>query len=106
MACDKSGSVIINDALELVNLCPDHAFQHDLISPHVMTFPAPSEDIKSNYPTQSIFQPKYMGSLNVNRKDLKRILIDKKAQQFYEQMINSYKDGTHMFESSQRSIAN
>lgn len=26
VACDKSGSIIVNDALELVNLCPDHAF--------------------------------------------------------------------------------
>ena len=26
VACDKSGSIIINDALELVDLCPDHAF--------------------------------------------------------------------------------
>ena len=55
VACDKSGSIIVNDALELVNLCPDLAFQHDLISPSVMTYPVPDPKSKSNYPTKSKF---------------------------------------------------
>ena len=105
VACDKSGSIIVNDALELVDLCPDRAFQHDLISPYVMTYPVPKEDSKSNYPSTSKLQPKYMGSLNVNKKDLKRILIDKKAEQFYQDMIASFKQNNFIYEQSSRSIA-
>lgn len=43
IACDKTGSIIVNDALELVDLCPDNAFQHDLITPYVLTYPVPDK---------------------------------------------------------------
>lgn len=76
-----------------------------MISPYVLTYPLPKKPMDNPYPQTSTFQPKYMGSLNVNRKDLKRILIDKKAQAFYDQMIAAFKNREFINEQAQRSCA-
>ncbi len=43
------------------------------------------------YPSKTTLQPKYMGNVNICRKDLKRILMDKKAQAFYDEMVEAFR---------------
>ena len=103
-SCDKTGCVFITEALELVHLSPDQALQHDLFDPHILTYPVPESQLADPYPKEVTLQPKYLGNVNICRKDLKRILLDKKGQQFYDEMVSAFKTNDFITEQCQRSV--
>lgn len=105
-ACDKSGTIFVKEAVELVNMSPDKGLQHDILSPYLMTYPVPKGPMDDPYPSEPTLQPKYIGDVNVSRKDLRRVLLDKKAQAFYDQMVTAFKTNNFVMEQAQRSVAN
>ena len=78
---DKTGALFVMDALEIIQV-DKLDMQHDMYIPYVINRPAEN--------TSKVY--KYMGNIVIKREHIKRILLDKKANEFYSTMKSKILD--------------
>ena len=70
---DKTGTLFAMDCLEMHDL--SKGFHHDLFVPYQLNQPVEGNQVL-----------KYVGNIVVKREHVKRILLDKKGQQLFEEL--------------------
>ena len=95
VSVDTTGSLYLQDALEFVDINAKTSFQHDMFSPQIMNLPVPKDKLDSLYPGEDdkpVWMPHYLGNYAVTRESVKRILLDKRAQSFFDSMAEKHKE--------------
>ena len=78
LSVDKTGSIFLQDALELVEVSDKKAFVHDMFTPNLVALPIPDKDA-SSYPEIDSKRFHYMSNYVISRQHVKRICLDRKA---------------------------
>ena len=82
---DKSGALFVQDGLEIIDTDFDNPeclhLWHDLYTPYLL-----------NYFGQEKKVFKYLGNIVIMKKDIAKILIDKQANAFFDDMVNKCKN--------------
>lgn len=85
---DKTGTLFAMDCLEIHDV--SLGFQHDLYTPYQLNAPVDNKVLK------------YVGNIVVKREHLKRIMLDKKAQEYFDGMKDKVVKNEFVNEMAQR----